>query len=245
MNYSVLYFSPTGGTAAVAEQIAGQMGCPAEDLTVSCPDKTYTPEDLVFVCFPVYGGRVPSPMLERVMHLTGQQTPFVPVAVFGNRAVDDALLELQDLMRLHGFTAVAGAEMIAPHSIDTRFGKGRPDEKDLRQLHDFLAAIRRTEPKEEIRMPGNPDYVAYGGLPFKPKAGLSCIRCGACAANCPAGAIPLSAPNRTEKSRCITCLRCVSVCPVGARKLAKSEQLLASVVLKKFCSERQEPRFYI
>ena len=52
----------------------------------------------------------------------------VLVAVYGNRAVEDALLEMSDLCLNRGFKVVGGAEMIAPHSIDKRFRR-RPSRR--------------------------------------------------------------------------------------------------------------------
>lgn len=66
-------------------------------------------------------------------------------------------------------------------------------------------------------MPGDPDYRAYNGLPLKPTGGLRCIRCGLCADNCPAGAIPKAAPQKVDKHKCISCLRCIQICPQSAR----------------------------
>lgn len=41
----------------------------------------------------------------------GDQYAVVPVAVYGNRAVEDALQEMADLCKKNGFRVVGGAEM--------------------------------------------------------------------------------------------------------------------------------------
>ncbi len=44
-----------------------------------------------------------------------------------------------------------------------------------------------------------------------------CIRCGECAADCPAGIIALDdLPKITDEQRCYKCLHCYAVCPTGA-----------------------------
>ena len=48
-----------------------------------------------------------------------------------------------------------------------------------------------------------------------------------------------------DKSKCISCMRCVSVCPSKVRKLPAPMRLAASVALRKLCSGRKEPKFYL
>src|SRR5512142_105490 len=45
---------------------------------------------------------------------------------------------------------------------------------------------------------------------FSPK---ECIECGACAANCPEGAIDLASSERVRHERCARCGRCAETCP--------------------------------
>ena len=52
------------------------------------------------------------------------------VAVFGNRAYDDALLEMQDVASEIGFRVIAAVAAVAEHSIIRKYGKGRPDADD-------------------------------------------------------------------------------------------------------------------
>jgi hypothetical protein len=57
--------------------------------------------DLVVLAFPVYEGRVPVIAIELFEQLHGEQTPAILVAVYGNRAYEGALLDL-DKLSLHG-----------------------------------------------------------------------------------------------------------------------------------------------
>ena len=130
---TVLYFSPTGGTKKVAQLLAQALSAEEADITVSVPEQArrFGADELVVLCVPVYGGRVPLPFCDRVRELAGEQTLLAPVAVYGNRAVDDALLETQLLANRQGFVTVAAASFIAPHSIDTQYGAGRPNADDV------------------------------------------------------------------------------------------------------------------
>ena len=244
----VIYFSPTGGTENVAKLIAAELGAESVDVTVFDYGMSFGPDDLVFFCFPVYGGRIPSPMYSRMRNVSGQGSSAVPVAVFGNRAVDDALLEMRDTLTPLGFRVIAAAEVIAPHSVNTDIAAGRPDAADRAKIEGFctqLAARIAADAPAEIAVPGDPDYRAYNGLPLKPTGGLRCIRCGLCADNCPAGAIPKAAPQKVDKHKCISCLRCIQICPQSARGVPLPLRLAAAATVKKYCAGRKEPKFYL
>ena len=247
-NLHLYFFSPTGGTQRVAGLFAENLNAAdaCTDITVHAEAKTFSADDCLLVFFPVYGGRVPGPCLARMRALRGTDTPAVLVAVFGNRAVDDALLEMRDTLTPLGFRVIAAAEVIAPHSVNTDIAAGRPDAADRAKIEGFctqLAARIAADAPAEIAVPGNPNYHAYNGLPLKPTGGLRCIRCGLCADNCPAGAIPKAAPQKVDKHKCISCLRCIQICPQSARGVPL--RLAAAATVKKYCTGRKEPKFYL
>ena len=152
MKYAIFYFSPCGGTKSVADIISKELGdAPMQEITTPSMNVALDNETLAFFCFPVYGGRIPKPMYDRMDIIKGNNTPCVPVAVYGNRAVDDALLEMSDLAAKQGFVTVAGCSMIAPHSIDPSFGAGRPDASDKAKLIDFLKKLKEKDSFAEVQ----------------------------------------------------------------------------------------------
>ena len=156
-NLHLYFFSPTGGTQHVAGLFAENLNAAdaCTDITVCAEAKTFSADDCLLVFFPVYGGRVPGPCLARVRALRGTDTPAVLVAVFGNRAVDDALLEMRDTLAPLGFRVIAAAEVIAPHSVNTDIAAGRPDASDRAKIAEFLHAAeiphRRRRPGRDHR----------------------------------------------------------------------------------------------
>lgn len=62
--------------------------------------------------------------------------------------------------------------------------------------------------------------LAGSAAPWRRRVEHACTACGACARQCPAGAIPVAAPRATDHAECLKCLRCADVCPVDAVRFA-------------------------
>lgn len=247
MRKVIFYFSPTGGTKAVADIINKECGdVLMQELTTPTMDVELDANTLAFFCFPVYAGRIPKPMYDRMKQVRGKGTPCVHVAVYGNRAVDDALLEMSDVAKEAGFITVGGCEIIAPHSVDPSFGANRPDASDREKIHEFIKKLDEKETLTEVKMPGDPEYKKKkaSDLPLYPKPSKECIGCGICYKYCPSGAINAKRM-KTSRRKCISCMRCVSMCSTESRNVSAPMRLAAHLYLKKTCSERKEPKFYL
>jgi len=147
-----LCFSPTGTTKTAVQAIArGFNSGTADVLDITRPDarkqSLRTGErDLLIVGMPVYLGRIPAVAGEWLRTLQAQDTPAVCVIVYGNRAYDDALIELADILRDRGCRPVAGAAFIGQHSFSTDTtptAEGRPDARDREQAAVFGQKIYR------------------------------------------------------------------------------------------------------
>ena len=251
MTYSIS-FSPTGGTAKVLEMLDKDF--PADGKIDLCERRDFsghamTADDLCLIGVPAYGGRVPAAAVERLKQLQGNGARAVLVAVYGNRAFDDTLLELKDTAKACGFRPVAAIAAVAEHSIARQYAAGRPDAEDASQLHSFAAAIQ-TQLKEhpeqaDVAVPGNSPYCKAGGAPMTPKADKKCTACGICAAQCPVGAIDHTNPAATDGKTCIACMRCVAVCPEKARKINPLLRAAAGQMLKKACRDRKRAELFL
>ena len=108
MNIHQIIFSPTGGTRRVSEILCKGMdkeSC-VTDLCVKAADiqlPHIQEDDLAIIAMPVFAGRVPALAVERLRMVKPNSAKCVVVAVFGNRAYDDALLEMQDVASEVGF----------------------------------------------------------------------------------------------------------------------------------------------
>ena len=204
-------------------------------------------DDLAVIALPVFAGRVPALAVERLRMVNPHGAKCVVVAVYGNRAYDDALLEMQDVATEMGFRVIAAVGAVAEHSIIRKYGKGRPDADDEQTLRRFAADIMKKAEGTDCTMPelpGNRPYKKGGKVPH-PKGRRGCNRCGLCARQCPADAIPLSDPKTVDTAKCISCMKCVSVCPTRVRSIGAVMKFLATQGLKKVCATRKENELYI
>ena len=245
-------FSPTGGTQKVAHMLAKAWNC--EKVTVNLLKPVLAsnmplikPEDFCVIALPVFGGRVPATAVERLQHIRGNGAKAVAVAVYGNRAIDDALVEMEDLLENRGFSVIAGVEAVAEHSIARQFAADRPDRADENALLAFGQQIISKMQRYDFRkpsFPGNRPYKEYGGA-LVPAGDDNCSGCGLCVVECPVGAIPMEASNTVDAQMCISCMRCISVCPRGARQ--NDPAMLKGVVdfLEPLCKDRKENKLYI
>jgi ferredoxin len=242
-----IVFSPTGGTQKVANCLIGALGgeVTTVDLTDSKQDfniVSLTKEEVAVISVPSYGGRVPAVAVERLGMIHGNGAKAVLVCVYGNRAYEDTLVELEDTAKQAGFQVVAAVAAIAEHSIARQFAAGRPDAQDAAQLSDFAKQIQHklsgADASEPV-IPGNRPYKKAGGAGMVPKATKECTNCGACAAQCPVQAIDKENPKKVDEKACISCMRCITVCPQSARKVNPVMLSAVSLMLKKVCSERK------
>ena len=246
-------FSPTGGVQKAADQLSAALGAPVEkiDLTdrqLDFSSFSFDRDALAVLAVPSYGGRVPALAAARIAALRADGTPAVLLCVYGNRAFEDTLVELEDLADAAGFCPVAGVAAIAEHSIARQFASGRPDAQDCTKLREDAAQIlAKLASKDNAApaLPGNRPYKPLGSGVMVPQAGDGCVRCGLCAARCPAGAIPAEDPSSTDATRCIGCMRCISVCPQGARALAPGMLERVGGMLAKVCSARREGELFL
>lgn len=248
MNTIEIIFSPTGGTERVARIISGRWNrntvmidlCDAQtDFSKCVIDK----EDRVLVAMPSFGGRAPAVAIERLRKIAGNGARCTLVCVYGNRAYEDTLAEMEDAAKESNFKVIAAIAAVAEHSIMPQYAAGRPDASDKKQLEQFADQIAgKTE--AAVSIPGNRPYKKAGGAGLVPKPTKSCVKCALCAENCPVQAID-STDFTADSRKCIACMRCVKQCPENARKVNGAMVSIAAMAIKKACSVRKENELFL
>ena len=242
-------FSPTGGTKKSADLLSSAWGEKTEiDLMNRKGDFSkyvFTAEDICLVAVPSFAGRVPATATERLKLMQGGGAKAILVVVYGNRAYEDTLVELEDTLKASGFRPVGGAAVVAEHSIFREYAAGRPDAEDAAQLKDWSEKLKtKAERGGAVSFCGNRPYKPYGAIPMIPKAEI-CQHCGKCVTGCPVGAIPAEDPKVTDAEKCIVCMACVAACPIQARTVDPAILSASKGKLKKFLSGRKENELFL
>lgn len=269
---SCVYFSPTGTTKAIVDGIAQGINAgrvEAIDITRQ-PNREKRPlkfgNEIVILATPVYYGRVPEVAVSYLSTLEAEQTAAVLVVVYGNRAYEDALIELHDIAVAGKFIPVAGGVFVAEHSYSSSsrpIAHGRPDDMDIQKAHTFGAKVRQKlegltslEQLPSFEIPGLVPYVeptnlnmiktARAAVALTPETDTSkCTQCGQCSEACPTGAISPDDATQTDRWQCLICFACVKICPEDARQMNEPHFQEAIQMLYQNCQERKEPEWYL
>lgn len=248
MNIVEIVFSPTGGTEKAANLIAKCWNGDATQIDLSNAKTNFSKceidsEDMVLIAMPSYGGRAPAIAIERLKQIKGNGARCTLVCVYGNRAYENTLAEMESAAKESGFQVIAAVAAVAEHSIVPRYAAGRPDVADEKQLADFAKQIESKD-GGTVSVPGNLPDKKSGGAGLVPWAGKDCTQCGQCVAQCPSEAID-PVDFMADHQKCISCMRCVRRCPSGARKVNGVLVSIAALAIKKACSDRKENELFL
>ena len=233
----VYYFSPPGGKKKVSSIFADAMEKEViwHDLGSKEPMMEKPEGEMTVVASPVFGGRIPSVVREKIEKFSGTGKKAVTIAVYGNRAYEDALLEMNDILTKCGFTVIASGAFVAQHSMAPEVGAGRPDGEDEKEIHKFAETVKNSTAVENVQVPGNRLYKPEMNLPVAPISLPSCTKCGKCVTVCPTNAISVAdGAVITDIEKCILCMACTHICTEQARirplpLQQKTEQMLGAL----------------
>ncbi len=253
----LVYFSPTRTSAKVGWAIAQALcGTKYRETDMTYPRELQTipvihPDSIVIFAAPVYAGRIPPVALQRFRRIKGTKNYSILVVVYGNRAYEDALLELRDEAVRMGFIPIAAGAFIGEHSFSTPempVAPGRPDLNDLQVAahfgKDILQKIQRKSLEFPFSVPGNRPYREMGSSAVTvPVSEEGCTGCEGCFPVCPTQAMFRNKVGyvQTNPDACIQCCACVRACPSGIRRFHSPFK----AYLYEHCTARQEIELFL
>ena len=242
------YFSPTGGTKKAGMAIASALAEVINPIDLGGKAVNNPTSEVVIVAAPVFAGRIPAIVSDKLAKLKGEGKKAITKVVYGVRAYEDALLELNDVMQNSGFDIIASASLIAQHSMVPEVGTGRPDAVDIAEIQNFAKRILTVlkSGKKCITVPGNHPYKNHMTVSATPVSLPACSFCGYCAAVCPTEAIAVTDEDvKTDLSKCILCMTCIAKCPKKARILPPQLKAGLAQKLGALKNVRRENEFFV
>jgi len=243
------YFSPTGGTRKAGGALAAGLAKVVNYIDLGAKTISASSADVAVIAAPVFAGRIPAYVAEKIARLDGSGRKAITAVVYGVRAYDDALLELNDCMKAAGFEVIASAALIAQHSMVPEVGAGRPDAADIAEIRDFAGRVLTAIESGKVGafdVPGNRPYRDGMKVSATPLSLDSCTGCGYCGVVCPTDAITVAEGSvATELSKCMLCLSCVAKCPAKARILPPPMQTGLAERLGVFKDVRRANEFFL
>lgn len=229
----IFYFSGTGNSKWVAEEIAKGLGDIAYDITKLKVVENIKKEKNIGLVFPVYAWGVPEAMIKFAKKIPKTEAFTFGVCTCG----EDAGLSMKKLSKIYHLDSSYSLAMPNNYLI----GSELEDEETVREKIKF-SKVKVERIIADIGL-GRKVYDVHEGS----KAGLkssfvnkgfnqfarstksfsvneNCIGCGLCEQNCPAKTIKLVDNKPTWGKKCYQCLKCINLCPKEAIQYGKNTE---------------------
>lgn len=264
------YFTGTDTTKKVVDKIAKNLSVSLdieeiEDRNFTLPNSrksaaVFNEDELVIAGVPTIAGRVPNLLLPYLDKVIGNGATAICVSLYGNRNVDDCLMELTKILEEKDLKVIAAGEFIGEHSFSKILAENRPDERDMEIVDEFSDKIAKKIKSEDFSVPkvsGEWPLRFYytprdrhgtkiDFVKIKPKTDMNkCIDCKICAKVCPLGSINFDNVEEVP-GKCMKCCACIKKCPTDAKYFDDQGYIYHMHELEEmYGNTRREPKYYL
>ncbi|MEA3422513.1 MAG: EFR1 family ferrodoxin [Bacillota bacterium] len=252
MKYTSIYFSPTGTSEKIIKTIVNEIFEEGMDFDLTLPKSrekqiSIDSESVIIVGSPVYSGRTPFIFETYLKSLNVRGQDVILVALYGNRAYEDALLEMKDIFKEKNCNIIGAGAFIGEHSITGNVASNRPDEKDIAMAKSFAEKVKENIGKNiSVEVDGKRPYrVRKSPNSIGPSTNDNCNQCKLCAENCPVGAISMDDCKIVDAMACINCFRCVRECPKQAKYYDERFDKIIDGLETNCTAVRLEPEIFV
>lgn len=235
----ILYFSGTGNSKYVAEQIAKS----TNDELISINDKLknndtskITVQDRLIFVVPTYAWRIPRVVRDWIIktNFVGAKNTWF-IMTCGSEIGNTEKFNKQ-LCQSKGFNYMGSAGVVMPENYIAMFDLPTPEEiekvfnKADTQIEKITRQIKESKPFETprnnlqdkfmsgpVNMLFYPMFVSAKGFYADDK----CISCGKCVKVCPLNNIEIKNNKPMWNKNCTHCMACISYCPTSAIEYGK------------------------
>jgi ferredoxin/flavodoxin len=234
MKTEIFYFSATGNSLAVAEDIAAQL----PEVQIRAIPKAIN-EDIVInsdnlgIVFPVYFVGMPRIVINFIQKITSSKAKYIfAVCTSGSPFPGGTLLQAQQELKAKGLTLNSGFSIQMPGNYIVKYGAFSPrhQERLFNKEKKKVAAISQMIlNQQDHKIEGNNSLINWvGNLAYQsmfPKfptldrnftVNENCRRCGICEKVCPVQNIQMTDGKPHWQGNCEHCLACIQLCPAEA-----------------------------
>lgn len=239
MNYSIIYFSGTGGTKLAAEKLNSEFEIKGLNSKVyNIADEDFNAEkvfgDMIIVMYPVHAFGAPIPVYDALLKLpSGNNKPVAVISISaGGEVTSNAGCRVKAIRILNNRNYnVIFEDMIMMPSNWSSLGSMEINNLIVNALDDKVKIIGKVLSNYKdnnasaltVKVPlASRVMAAIGtfsrkvGFPMMGrcfKADSGCDGCSICAAGCPQGNIKMLDDRPKFGHRCIVCMKCIYACP--------------------------------
>lgn len=239
----IFYFSGTGNSRWVAQQIAALTGDKARDLSKLDQTPDLKGEKQIGLVFPIYAWGVPEPVLAFIQGLDKTEAFTFAVCTCGAEA-GHAMKKLAELYPISSsYSLVMPNNYIIGADVDdkeTARQKIQAASEAIQKMAQEITQRKKVYRVKEGAFAGlKSNFVNIGFNKFARStkgfyATDACNGCGLCANHCPAATITLVNGSPTWGQKCYQCLRCINECPQRAIQYGKGTETKGRYTIEQY-----------